>query len=75
MWPLVASMVSMVLLVGVQVLAPRIIKTTVGTLADSGLGPEAWNTITRLVILASLGVLLPTALSLEPSVTPRGYFG
>ena len=31
--------------------APWIIKTMVGTLADSGLGPEAWNTIARLAIL------------------------
>jgi hypothetical protein len=73
-WPRVPTMVSMVLLVGVQLLAPWIIKTMVGTLADSGLGPEAWNTITRLAILASLGVLRPIALSLEPSVSPKGYF-
>ena len=74
-WPLVATMVSMVLLVGVQLLAPWIVKTRVGTLADSGLGPEAWNTITRLAILAPLGALRPIALSLEPSVSPKGYFG
>jgi hypothetical protein len=67
-------MVSMALLAGVQLLAPRIIKTMVGTLADSGSGSEAWNTITCPAILASLGVLPPIALSLEPSASPEGYF-
>ncbi|MCJ7548539.1 MAG: ABC transporter ATP-binding protein/permease [Anaerolineae bacterium] len=51
-WPLIATMVSMVLLVGVQLLGPWIIKTMVGTITDSGIGPEAMDTISRLAILA-----------------------
>jgi len=51
-WPLVATMVSMLLLVGVQLLGPWIIKTMVGTITDSGIGPEAMSTISRLAILA-----------------------
>ena len=51
-WPLIATMVSMLLLVGVQLLAPWIIKTMVGTITDSGIGPEALRTISRLAILA-----------------------
>jgi len=50
--PLVATVVSMLLLVGVQLLGPWIIKTMVGTLTDSGIGPEAMETISRLAILA-----------------------
>ena len=51
-WPLVATMVSMLLLVGVQLLAPWIIKTMVGTITDSGVNPQAMRTISRLAILA-----------------------
>jgi ATP-binding cassette subfamily B protein len=51
-WPLVATMVSMLLLVGVQLLAPWIIKTMVGTITDSGISPEALRTMSRLAILA-----------------------
>jgi len=51
-WPLIATMVSMVLLVGVQLLGPWIIKTMVGTITDSGIGPEAMDTISRLAVLA-----------------------
>ena len=51
-WPLIATMVSMLLLVGVQLIAPWIIKTMVGTITDSGIGPEALRTISRLAILA-----------------------
>ena len=35
-WPLVATVVSMLLLVAVQLLAPWIIKTMVGTITNSG---------------------------------------
>ena len=45
-------MVSMTLLVGVQLLAPWIIKTMVGTITNSGLGPESLRTISCLAILA-----------------------
>ena len=59
-WPLVAAMVSMLLLVGVQLLAPWIIKTMVGTITDSGITPEAMRTMARLAALA-LAVYLARA--------------
>jgi ATP-binding cassette subfamily B protein/subfamily B ATP-binding cassette protein MsbA len=58
--PLLATVVSMLLLVGVQLLAPWIIKTMVGTITDSGVTAEAMRTISRLAILA-LGVYLARA--------------
>ena len=51
-WPLVATMVGMLALVGVQLLAPWIIKTMIGTITESGAGPEAMGTIARLAMLA-----------------------
>ena len=59
-WPLVATVVSMLLLVGVQLLGPWIIKTMVGTITGSGIGPGAMNTMSRLAILA-LAVYLARA--------------
>jgi ATP-binding cassette subfamily B protein/subfamily B ATP-binding cassette protein MsbA len=59
-WPLVAAMVSMLLLVGVQLLAPWIIKTMVGTITDSGINSESMRTITQLALLA-LAVYLARA--------------
>ena len=50
--PLVATVISMLLLVGVQLLAPWIIKTMVGTLTETGVGPEAMTRISRLALLA-----------------------
>ena len=61
-WPLVGTMVSMLLLVGVQLLAPWIIKTMVGTITDSGVSPEAMNTISRLAVLALVVYLARAAL-------------
>jgi len=55
--PLIATVVSMLLLVGVQLLAPWIIKTMVGTITETGTGPEAMNTISRLAILALIAYL------------------
>jgi ATP-binding cassette subfamily B protein len=51
-WPLIATMISMLLLVGVQLLAPWIIKTMVGTVTDAGINPEALRTISLLAVLA-----------------------
>jgi ATP-binding cassette subfamily B protein len=50
--PLLLTVVSMVLLVGVQLLAPWIVKTMVATVTDPAAGPEAMSTITRLALLA-----------------------
>ena len=51
-WPLVATVLGMLALVGVQLLAPWIIKTMVGTITESGAGPESMGTIARLAALA-----------------------
>jgi ATP-binding cassette subfamily B protein/subfamily B ATP-binding cassette protein MsbA len=49
---LALTVVSMLALVGVQLLAPWIIKTMVGTITAPGVGPEAMDTIAQLAILA-----------------------
>jgi ATP-binding cassette subfamily B protein len=49
---LTATVVSMLLLVGVELLAPWIISRMVGTLTDTGLSPESLATISRLALLA-----------------------
>ena len=56
-WPLVATMVGMLALVGVQLLAPWIIKTMIGTITAQGVGLEAMATITRLAVLALIAYL------------------
>lgn len=50
--PLIATVVSMLLLVGVQLLGPWIIKTMIGTVTDPAAGPQAIQTISRLAVLA-----------------------
>ena len=60
--PLVAAMVSMLLLVGVQLLAPWIIKTMVGTITDSGLSPESLRKMSYLAVLALAVYLARTVL-------------
>ncbi|HSJ57446.1 MAG TPA: ABC transporter ATP-binding protein [Anaerolineae bacterium] len=52
--PLVVTMVSMLLLVGVQLLAPWIVKTMVATVTDPAVGPEAFDVVTRLALVALL---------------------
>ncbi len=59
-WPLIATMVAMLALVGVQLLGPWIIKTMVSTITDQGLSPESLRTMSRLAALA-LGVYLARA--------------
>lgn len=61
--PLVVTVVSMILLVGVQLLAPWIIKTMVGTITAQGVGMEAMNTITRLALLALIVYLARAGLT------------
>jgi ATP-binding cassette subfamily B protein len=58
--PLVATVISMLLLVGVQLLGPWIIKTMIGTVTNPAIGPEAIQTVTRLALLA-LGVYIARA--------------
>jgi len=50
--PLSLAVASMLLLVGVQLLAPWIIKTMIATVTDPAVGPEASDIITRLALLA-----------------------
>jgi ATP-binding cassette subfamily B protein len=50
--PLAVTVVSMVLLVGVQLLAPWIISRMVGVVTDPDRGPESFDVITRLAVLA-----------------------
>lgn len=50
--PLIATVVSMLLLVGVQLLAPWIIRTMVATLTELEVSPEAVDAISRLAGLA-----------------------
>jgi ATP-binding cassette subfamily B protein len=50
--PLALTVVSMLSLVGVQLLAPWIIKTMVATITDPTAGPEAVDSIARLAVLA-----------------------
>jgi ATP-binding cassette subfamily B protein/subfamily B ATP-binding cassette protein MsbA len=57
---LVLTVVSMLALVGVQLLAPWIIKTMVGTITDPAAGPESLDTITWLALMA-LAVYLARA--------------
>jgi ATP-binding cassette subfamily B protein len=50
--PLAVTVVSMVLLVGVQLLAPWIIKQMIAVVTDPQAGPDAINRITRLAVVA-----------------------
>jgi ATP-binding cassette subfamily B protein/subfamily B ATP-binding cassette protein MsbA len=58
--PLAVAVTSMVLLVGVQLLAPWIVRTLIATVTDPGIEQEALDTITRLALLA-LGVYIVRA--------------
>jgi len=55
--PLMVTVIGMLLLVGVQLLTPWIIKTMVGTITESGVTPEALRTISRLALLALITYL------------------
>jgi ATP-binding cassette subfamily B protein len=50
--PLVLTVVSMLLLVGVQLFSPWIIKTMIATVTDPNPGPDSVTVITRLAVLA-----------------------
>ena len=53
--PLVVAMVSMVLLIGVQLIAPWIIRNMIATIIDQDAGTEALNNIGNLALIA-LGI-------------------
>jgi ATP-binding cassette subfamily B protein/subfamily B ATP-binding cassette protein MsbA len=52
MRPLSLTVISMILLVGVQLLAPWIIREMIATVTDDSTGPEAMQTVTQLALLA-----------------------
>ena len=58
--PLALTVASMVLLVGVQLLAPWIVKTMVATVTDPAAGPRAAATVARLALFA-LGIYVARA--------------
>ncbi len=60
--PLAVTVVSMLLLVGVQLLAPWIIKSMVATVTDPAAGPEAVDFISRLALLGLAAYLARTGL-------------
>ena len=55
--PLVATVLSMSLLVGLQLVSPWIIKSMIAIVTTSGVGPEAMAHVARLALLA-LGIYL-----------------
>ncbi len=59
-WPLGLTIGSMVLLVGVQLYVPWLVKTMVGLVTDPAAGPETVGAIARLALLA-LGMLVVRA--------------
>lgn len=50
--PLVLTVASMLVLVGVQLVAPWIVRTMVAAVTDPGAGPEALTLVARLALLA-----------------------
>jgi ATP-binding cassette subfamily B protein len=50
--PLTLTVISMILLVGVQLVAPWLVKTMVATVTDPAPGPDALDLVTRLALLA-----------------------
>ena len=65
--PLIVTVIAMLLLVGVQLLNPWIIKTMVGTITDSGVTPEALRTVSRLALLALVSYLARAVLQFTRS--------
>lgn len=58
--PLALTMISMLLLVGIQLIAPWLIKTMISAVTAPDAGPETMVTVTRLALLA-LGVYIVRA--------------
>jgi ATP-binding cassette subfamily B protein/subfamily B ATP-binding cassette protein MsbA len=50
--PLILTVASMLLLVGIQLLAPWLVRTMIATVTDPMAGPEAIQVVTRLALLA-----------------------
>jgi len=56
-WQLVVTVISMLLLVGVQLTLPWIIKTLIDVVTNPGSSPNSWQMITTLT-LAALGIFI-----------------
>ncbi|MFL7869624.1 MAG: ABC transporter ATP-binding protein [Anaerolineales bacterium] len=56
-WQLAVTVISMLLLVGVQLTLPWIIKTLIDIVTDPGANPDSWQMITTLTF-AALGVFI-----------------
>ena len=50
--PLALTVGSMILLVGIQLLAPWLVKTMVATVTDPAAGPDAVGVVARLALVA-----------------------
>ena len=68
--PLALTVMSMLLLVGIQLLAPWLVKTMIATVTDPAAGPEAVGVIARLAVLALVIYVLRTGLQFV-----RSYMG
>jgi ATP-binding cassette subfamily B protein len=60
--PLALTVVSMILLVGIQLLAPWLVKTMIATVTDPTVGPEAVGVIARLALVALAVYLVRSAM-------------
>jgi ATP-binding cassette subfamily B protein/subfamily B ATP-binding cassette protein MsbA len=60
--PLVLTIISMILLVGAQLVIPWIIRNLINTVTSDSLSLESFNTITRLALIALLVYLLRAGL-------------
>jgi ATP-binding cassette subfamily B protein/subfamily B ATP-binding cassette protein MsbA len=56
--PLTVTVISMILLVGVQLLAPWIVKTLIGAITSQVAGRASMTTVTRLALLALLAYVV-----------------
>ena len=51
-WPLIITIISMLLLVGAQLLIPWLVRTLISLVTEQQLSPETMNTIARLTLIA-----------------------
>ncbi len=65
--PLAATVVSMVLLIGAQLVLPWIVKTLIASVTGQPILPSTWNLITQLTILGLVVYLLRGGLSFTRS--------
>ena len=59
---LILTIISMLLLVGVQLLAPWIVKQMISTVTDAGIAPKDFEQITKFALLALSAYILRAGL-------------